>query len=334
MCLLVTQSSSSPILSDAWLENFYDYNSDGVGVMFSNNGDLVIKKIIPNSAKDFINFYRSDIQGRDCAFHLRMRTHGAIDLINCHPYEVLNRAEHGIDLWLMHNGILSTGNKANEKLSDTWHYINDYLKPMLAGNPDFAFHPAFQTLIADHIGSSNKFVLMDNEGRQVVINESAGVYWAGLWLSNTYAWDASKSAGKNKVNAKKAKKQAKEMPVIKYSYKRDYGCYHLWDDDYVSYQKSYGVDAGSYGIYKKPDQDVEEVIESNLDDLDYMGFTHGVTVGQALDFVDEFGLDGFLDVVDQAIDNQLPMDYFNKVITDFKVARECFPYLGKYVSAD
>jgi hypothetical protein len=330
MCLLVTQSSSSPILSDAWLENFYDYNSDGVGVMFSNNGDLVIKKIIPKSAKDFIQFYRSDIQGRDCAFHLRMRTHGAIDLINCHPYEVLNRAEHGIDLWLMHNGILSTGNKANEKLSDTWHYINDYLKPMLSGNPDFAFHPAFKALVADHIGGSNKFVLMDNEGRQVVINESAGVYWAGLWLSNTYAWDASSSAGKNKVNAKKAKKQAKEIPELRSSYKNSYSSYHLWDDDYVSYQKSYGIDVGSYGIYKNPEKDIESVVESNLDDLDYMGFTHGITVGQALDFVDEFGLEGFLDVIDQVIDQQLPIDWFNQVMTDYKVARECFPYLGKY----
>jgi len=323
MCLLVTQSSSSPVLSDAWLENFYDYNSDGVGVMFSNNGDLVIKKIIPKNAQEFIQFYRADIQGRDCAFHLRMRTHGAIDLINCHPYEILNRAEHGIDLWLMHNGILSTGNKANEKLSDTWHYINDYLKPMLAGNPDFAFHPAFKALVADHIGGSNKFVLMDNEGRSVVINESAGVYWAGLWLSNTYAWDASKSAGKNRVNAKKAKKQAKELPEVRSSYKSSYSSYSLWDDDYSSYN-------ASYGIYKKSEKDIESVVESNLDDLDYMGFTHGVTVGQALDFVDEFGLDGFMDVIDQAIDGQLPMDYFNQVMTDFKVARECFPYLGRY----
>lgn len=323
MCLLVTQSKTSPVLSDAWLEDFYDYNSDGVGVMVANNGDLVIKKIIPKSAKDFIQFYRSDIQGRDCAFHLRMRTHGEIDLINCHPYEVLNRAEHGIDLWLMHNGILSTGNKANPKMSDTWHYINDYLKPMLSGNPDFAFHPAFKALIADHIGGSNKFVLMDNEGRQVVINEDAGVYWGGLWLSNTYAWSATKSAGKNQVNAKKAKKQAKEMPELKSVYK-GYSANH-WDD---------GFDAGSYGIYKKQALDIEEVIQSNLDDLEYMGFTHGISVDQALDFVDEFGTDGFMDMVDQAIDGHIPIDWFNKVITDHKIARECFPYLGRYQEAD
>jgi hypothetical protein len=335
MCLLVTQSKTSPVLSDAWLENFYDYNSDGVGVMFSNNGDLVIKKIIPKNAQEFIQFYRADIQGRDCAFHLRMRTHGAIDLINCHPYEVLNRAEHGIDLWLMHNGILSTGNKSNEKLSDTWHYINDYLKPMLAGNPDFAFHPAFKALVADHIGGSNKFVLMDNEGRQVVINESAGVYWAGLWLSNTYAWDASKSAGKNRVNAKKAKKQAKEIPELRTSYKSpSYASYNLWDDDYRSYNSSYGVNAGSYGIYKKPDTDIEYVVESNLDDLEYYGISHGVTLNQALDFVDEFGINGFLDVIDQAIDQQIDAEWFNKVITNHKVARECFPYLGKYESIE
>ena len=291
--------------------------------MFANNGDLVIKKIIPKSAKDFIKFYRSDIQGRDCAFHLRMRTHGNIDLANCHPYEVLNRAEHGIDLWLMHNGILSTGNKANEKMSDTWHYINDYLKPMLAGNPDFAFHPAFKALVSDHIGGSNKFVLMDNEGRQVVINEDAGVYWGGLWLSNTYAWSASGSAGKHKVNRKKAIKQAKELPEVRSIYKGGYSAYL---DDY----SSYGV--GSYGVYKKPDQDIEQIIEANLDDIEYMGFTHGVSVGMALDFVDEFGIDSFLDVIDQVMDGYIDAGWFKKVMEDHKVARECFPYLGRYES--
>jgi hypothetical protein len=204
---------------------------------------------------------------------------------------------------------------------------------MLAGNPDFAFHPAFKALNEDHIGGSNKFVIMDNEGRQVVINESAGVYWAGLWLSNTYAWDASSSASKNKVNSKKAKKQAKEIPETRSVYKNPYGSYHLWDDDFRSYNASYGVDAGSYGIYKKPDHDVDYVVEQNLDDLEYYGIAHTVTVGQALDFVDVFGIDGFLDVIDQAIDHQIDAGWFDKVITDHKVARECFPYLGRYQEA-
>lgn len=313
MCLLVTQSKSSPILSDAWLSDFYDFNSDGVGVMFSNGGDLVIKKIIPKNADEFIQFYRADIQGRDCAFHLRMRTHGEIDLANCHPYEVLNRAEHGIDLWLMHNGILSTGNKANVKMSDTWHYINDYLKPMLAGNPDFAFHPAFKALIADHIGDSNKFVLMDNEGRQVVINQDAGVHWGGLWLSNTYAWSASASAGKHPVNAKKAKKQAKEMPEVRSSYKYSY---IPTTYDYMG-----------KGDYMVSD---EYTVQSNLDDLEYCGISHGVSVDMGMDFVDAFGMESFLDVIDQAMDRAIDSDWFTRVMVDHVKAREVFPYLGRY----
>ena len=64
-----------------------------------------------------------------------------------------------------------------------------------------------------------------------------------------------------------------------------------------------------------------------------MGFTHGVSFGQALDFVDEFGIDSFLDVIDQVLDGHIPSDWFTKVIQDHKVARDCFPYLGKYESA-
>jgi len=49
--------------------------------------------------------------------------------------------------------------------------------------------------------------------------------------------------------------------------------------------------------------------------------------------VDVFGIDGFLDVIDQAIDHQIDAGWFDKVITDHKVARECFPYLGRYQEA-
>jgi hypothetical protein len=318
MCLLLTQSKSSPILSDAWLSDFYSYNQDGVGVMFAHHGELIIKKIIPNTAQEFIDFYRENISGRDCAFHLRMRTHGDIDLLNCHPYEILNRAEHGMDLWLMHNGVLSTGNRADITKSDTWHYIQDYLKPMLAGNPDFAFHPSFKALIEDHIGGSNKFVIMDNEGRQTVINQSSGVYWGGLWLSNTYAWTSSKSAKNHPVNLKKAKKQIAEKPE-KVVYK--YSKYSEWDSYYPAPAWSYDKPA-----------DHHREVEINLDDLTYIIGDHGITVDQGLNFVYEFGIEGFTDLVDYAISGELDLEWFKKIITDYKLARESFPALGKVIA--
>jgi hypothetical protein len=321
MCLLLTQSKSSPILSDAWLSDFYSFNGDGVGVMFAHHGELIIKKIIPNTAQEFIDFYRENIAGRDCAFHLRMRTHGDIDLLNCHPYEILNKAQHGLDLWLMHNGVLSTGNKADTTKSDTWHYIQNYLKPMLSGNPDFAFHPSFKALIEDHIGVSNKFVIMDNEGRQTVINEGSGVYWGGLWLSNTYAWSASKSAKNHPVNMKKAKKQVLEAPQ-KYSYKSS-GFNYFGGD----YSGSYLYPAKTWA-YEKP-ADHRREVELNLEDLNYIIGEHDVSIDQGLNFVDEFGIDCFLDLVDYAISGELDLDHFQRVLGDFKLARESFPALGR-----
>jgi hypothetical protein len=148
---------------------------------------------------------------------------------------------------------------------------------------------------------------MDNEGRQVVINQEEGVYWGGLWLSNTYAWSASKSADKYPVNGKKAKKQVKEMPEIRSFYKYSYIP--------TTYEYS-GND--------------EYTVQSNLDDLEYFGISHGVTVGMGLDFVDEFGMDSFLDVVDQAVDKVIDGEWFTKVIGDHAKAREVFPYLGRY----
>lgn len=286
--------------------------------MFAHHGELIIKKIIPNTSQEFIDFYRENIAGRDCAFHLRMRTHGDIDLLNCHPYEILNRSEHGLDLWLMHNGVLATGNRADITKSDTWHYIQDYLKPMLAGNPDFAFHPSFKALIEDHIGGSNKFVIMDNEGRQTVINQSSGVYWGGLWLSNTYAWTSSKSAKNHPVNLKKAKKQIAEKPE-KVVYK--YSKYAEWDSYYPAPAWS----------YEKPIDHHREV-EINLDDLTYIIGEHGITVDQGLNFVYEFGIEGFVDIVDYAISGELDLEWFKKIITDYKLARESFPALGKVIA--
>jgi hypothetical protein len=284
--------------------------------MFAHHGELIVKKLLPNSAQELIQFYRENIQGRDCAFHLRMRTHGDIDLANCHPYEVLNRAEHGIDLWLMHNGVLATGNQADPRYSDTWHYINDYLKPILITNPDFAFHPSFSDLIGKHIGVSNKFVLMDNEGRQAVINQDSGVYWGGLWLSNTYAWSAPDKTRKTPVIGKKAKKQVQEKPK-KFSYPsyKSYG--YLGYETYPSYSS----------VWEDPVTDYYKDVELNLDDLNYIIGEHKISVDQGLNFVEEFGLESFLDLVDYAISGQVDLPLFERMITDFQFARESLPHV-------
>lgn len=334
MCLLVTQNSTSPVLSNEWLSDFHSSNSDGVGVMYVKDNQLIIEKTLPKTAQDFIEFYHEHIKGKNCAYHLRMKTHGDIDLTNCHPYEVLNSADHGLDIWLMHNGVLSTGNKADTSKSDTWHYIRDYLRPMLIDNPDFAFHPSFSEIVGSHIGSSNKFVLMDNKGRQTVINQKSGVYWAGLWLSNTYAWSASKSAGDKPVtSAKEAKKQAKEKPQKYSSIKSSYSSYKAWDDYYDG--EYVGMRGSSYNYYEDEDEAKQSYFADDYEiAIDEMGImelfkAQSVTFKEAQDFAQTFDEGSFFDLAYSCIDGDIDEDTFIKCMENHDFAKECFPFLNR-----
>lgn len=333
MCLLVKQPANAPAITNEWLEDFYDSNADGVGVMYASGGRLVVEKLLPKTSQDLINFYNEHIHGKECAFHLRMKTHGHIDMTNCHPYEILNFVDHGIDMWLMHNGILHTDNKADITKSDTWHYINDFLRPMLATNPDFAFHPAFKTLISEHIGNGNKFVIMDNYGRTATMNEEQGVYWGGRWLSNTYAWSApvavSKSVEEDMYDMALAQEQIAQAPkrytpTKSYKYaSQGYYPYSEWDYDGEVY---------AYAGHNAVDEDTinqDLDIDDTLVELEIAGFKKAGRLSrrQANEFVYKFGIDSFFEISYMVLDESIDEDWFVRAMSDFAIARETFPWL-------
>ena len=124
------------------------------------------------------------------AFHLRMRTHGEVNNENTHPYPVFGFEEASLmPVAMMHNGVLKTGNATDTTKSDTWHYIRDFMHVIAKDNPKIIFTDAFKELLASHIGTGNKFVLMNHLGEMQIINKSAGKTWNGIWFSNTYAWN-------------------------------------------------------------------------------------------------------------------------------------------------
>lgn len=184
MCLLITGPAASikTLYADGTvLRDVYDSNSDGLGAMFAKDGKLHIRKVLPKTVQDAAAFIDALPDTGELALHWRMRTHGAIDLTQCHPYEVNEGT------WMMHNGILSTGNKADPTKSDTWHFINDYLKDM---PPDVLHNENVAEMIGDYIGS-NRFAIMSSDGRLTVVNRSQGIEHEELWFSNTYAWTPS-----------------------------------------------------------------------------------------------------------------------------------------------
>ena len=324
MCLLITAPANGNIISDEWLRDFYTKNSDGFGVMYADDGHLHIRKQL-GTPEDFIAMWR-ETEHVERAIHLRMRTHGDIDLVNCHPYEIFGE-ESGNPMWLMHNGILSTGNKADTTKSDTWHYIRDFLVPMLKDNQDFAFHPAFAEIVGDHISSGNKFVIMDSKGRVAHINKSQGVEWEGMWLSNTYAWNATKAG------------------VLKpYSYSYGTGVssasrFSRYDDDEFEYQGWWNravTNTESEATDKTEDQalvgqDADYFGEDAYDDLDQcieylfdMGASRASSINydQYESFCFKFGVGALWDLIILMDEAEITEQDFIRLVSDFRLFRE------------
>lgn len=187
MCLIITGQSSkvrSTLLdTTGMLSEIYSINPDGIGVMYSTSKGLKVVKTLPKNVNDAHAFIKKlPTDAREIALHFRWTTHGDTDMLNCHPYDVVTGY-----VAMMHNGVLHTGNAADKTKSDTWHFINDYLKEAVHDAPNLIHTKGFLTMLADFIGD-NRFVFMDGEGRMSHVNYDQGIEHDGLWFSNTYAW--------------------------------------------------------------------------------------------------------------------------------------------------
>lgn len=187
MCLIITGKAkkvrSTLLNTPNLLSDIYNSNADGIGFMYGTAKGLKVIKGLPQTlqaAREIIMRIPND--QRDVAIHFRMTTHGHTDMHNCHPYDVVSG-----HIAMMHNGILSTGNKANTAKSDTWHFIKDYLQEPLQHYPDLAYSAPYLNMIAEMIGN-NRFVFMNGAGQMSHVNFDQGIEHDDMWFSNTYAW--------------------------------------------------------------------------------------------------------------------------------------------------
>ena len=180
MCILIHHPAGTQFSQDQLLD-FFTKNSDGFGAIVKHGDTVEVIKSI-GTIQEIEDLYIQQVAGYEAVIHFRMKTHGKIDIANCHPYEVVP------GIWMAHNGVLSTGNHKDPNMSDTWHYIQDFLKPMLEHDVTLIHNEGFQKMIASHIGSSNKFGFMNQDGDVIIINEASGIWHDDVWYSNTYAW--------------------------------------------------------------------------------------------------------------------------------------------------
>jgi hypothetical protein len=185
MCLVIHKPRDVE-LPQTLLDSAADYNPHGYGLMaFGADGELQVKRSVQTHKRELRALYR-EFRDHECVIHLRYGTSGAVDGPNTHPHEITPR------LYLAHNGTVNLPRHEPSR-SDTWHFVNDYLRPVLSRRPELLYDAFFEELLTTWCGPHNKFVFMDGARRRtVIVNRQSGFDVEGLWLSNTRWFDASR----------------------------------------------------------------------------------------------------------------------------------------------
>jgi len=188
MCLVIHKPRDARIPEEL-LASAAEFNPDGFGILsFDESRGFDLRRRSRTSAAELLRLYR-ERQSLECVLHLRYRTRGAISLDNTQPLRITN------DLYMVHNGTIDLDLHAPGR-SDTWHLIDDYLRPILRRRPELIYDAAFERLIRAWTGEHNRFVFMDaRRGATIVVNRESGVAWSGLWLSNSRWFDTTRFDG-------------------------------------------------------------------------------------------------------------------------------------------
>lgn len=178
MCLLIHRPIGA-IVPASHFANAIENNPDGWGIMASDG-----KKIISRKGMTVDGFSKSieRFDGLDTFIHFRYATHGLKDKSNCHPFPIADGK-----FAVMHNGVIAVDCKSNPERSDTWHYANGILAPMLAKDPEAILDPKFVGMLGRHVGVGNKIAILRSNGEHAILNRSEGFEIDGVWYSNKYS---------------------------------------------------------------------------------------------------------------------------------------------------
>lgn len=175
MCLIIDKPEGTSV-PELWLHNAVLNNDDGWGVMWAEGGKVRVEKGFREKG---LKKWAGRLTEQHALIHCRLSTSGKKSVENCHPYPA------GNGVWMMHNGIISIPSQ-NEDWSDTKHFVEYCVKPMLAKYPGMYGTPLFEGLLSYFVGNGNKLAFMNGKGEVQIVNKKQGVEKEGMWLSNSF----------------------------------------------------------------------------------------------------------------------------------------------------
>lgn len=180
MCIAILKPKGQT-LSITDLEECWGNNPHGAGLMYAENGKLIIRK----GWMKWRNFKRAWERGsyteKTVALHFRISTGGNIDQANCHPHLIVPSVA------VVHNGIFTDKDIPiiDKNYSDTCHFVR-MLREL--GDPHFLTDKDTRKWI-EKVSLGSKLIFMGSDGSWEIVNAKEGTWDKGCWYSNdTYKY--------------------------------------------------------------------------------------------------------------------------------------------------
>ena len=183
MCVIVAKKMGIELPSKKILENCFDVNPDGAGLMYVNENKKVI---IEKGFMTFEAFYqklmeldkRYDLKKKALVMHFRITTQGGTSPGNCHPFPITDDEKklkatylECNDVAFAHNGIISLYSMRDDKgMSDTMLLSKELLYPLFNYDKKFYKRKHNQELIEEIIGT-DKIAFLDNKENITLIGD-------------------------------------------------------------------------------------------------------------------------------------------------------------------
>ncbi|HEY6021808.1 MAG TPA: class II glutamine amidotransferase, partial [Candidatus Paceibacterota bacterium] len=259
MCVIIDRKPGVTIPADM-LDLACDINAHGWGIAWASKKKLHFEYSIknPNDPKEVADMLQK-LKDHRVFLHLRHATVGGIIEDNLHPFHVLVKKKHGIDLAMMHNGTLYDWKPKDDKevLSDSYKFVEGFIRPLALrfnrwGGNNILPDQLFQRVVKSEVGGSSCVLLFDSLGNSYVVNPQQGKEYEGWWASNTYSFSPShqryskrevphyRSYGSNYGSGMSYETEAdpfEDVPFAVRSDKKPADAWTTWQDDLRAYEK-------------------------------------------------------------------------------------------------
>ena len=180
MCIIIAKKKGNRLPTKEELTQSFNYNNDGAGFMYTDNGKVIIDKGYM-TLKSFLKHFDKlcskydNFKDKSLVIHCRIGTGGTNTEKNTHPYpitndyNILHKRYYNCDLGVAHNGIINDYKPTdNSDTNDTQKFIVDYISELKNNYKDF--YKSDQQLKALEIITNSKLAFLDSNDNIYLTN--------------------------------------------------------------------------------------------------------------------------------------------------------------------